>query len=44
MVARDLAARGYKNVREYKAGKMDWINAKLPLEGEHPKQPLAPKK
>jgi hypothetical protein len=28
-----LAAIGYKNVRDYAAGKRDWIEAKLPLEG-----------
>jgi hypothetical protein len=27
---------GYKNVRDYAAGKRDWIEAKLPLEGKPP--------
>ena len=33
MVARALAAQGYRNVREYKGGKRDWTDAGLPLEG-----------
>ena len=44
MVARDLAAQGYKNVRAYKGGKMEWLAAGLPLEGEHPREPVPPKK
>ena len=32
-VARDLAAMGYKNVRDYAEGKQDWLDAKLPVEG-----------
>jgi rhodanese-related sulfurtransferase len=31
--ARDLAAMGYKNVRDYAEGKQDWLDAKLPVEG-----------
>jgi rhodanese-related sulfurtransferase len=30
--ARALAARGYDNIREYAAGKKDWIDAGLPME------------
>jgi rhodanese-related sulfurtransferase len=40
MVARDLAAQGYRNVREYKGGKQDWIAGGFPTEGEHPTEPL----
>ncbi len=43
MAARDLAALGYRDVREYKAGKVDWIDAGLPTEGTHPREPLPPK-
>ena len=43
MVARDLAAQGYANVREYKGGKMEWLEAGLPLEGESPREPLPPR-
>ena len=32
-VARDLAAMGYRNVRDYAEGKQDWLDAKLPIEG-----------
>jgi rhodanese-related sulfurtransferase len=34
MAARELAALGYTNVKDYKAGKQDWIDAGLPTEGE----------
>jgi rhodanese-related sulfurtransferase len=30
---RDLVARGYKNVRRYSGGLIDWEDAGLPLEG-----------
>ena len=30
---RDLVARGYRNVRRYSGGLMDWEDAGLPLEG-----------
>ena len=30
---RDLIARGYRNVRRYSGGLMDWEDAGLPLEG-----------
>ncbi len=33
--ARELAALGYTNVRDYAEGKQDWIDAGLPVEGEH---------
>ena len=42
MAARELAALGYTNVREYAEGKQDWIRAGLPAEGEHPSEPLPP--
>jgi hypothetical protein len=29
-----LAAIGYTNVRDYSAGKQDWIEAGLPVEGQ----------
>ncbi len=32
-VYRDLVARGYRNVRRYSGGLMDWEDAGLPLEG-----------
>jgi rhodanese-related sulfurtransferase len=32
-VYRDLVARGYKNVRRYSGGLIDWEDAGLPLEG-----------
>lgn len=32
-VYRDLVARGYKNVRRYSGGLIDWEGAGLPLEG-----------
>ena len=31
---RDLVARGYRNVRRYAGGLMDWEEAGLPLEGD----------
>jgi rhodanese-related sulfurtransferase len=34
-VARELAALGYTNVRDYAGGKQDWIDAGLPTESEH---------
>ena len=40
MAARELAALGYKNVREYAEGKQDWLQAGLPPEGEHPREPV----
>ena len=40
MAARELAALGYKNVREYVEGKQDWIQAGMPAEGEHPREPI----
>ncbi len=33
LAAESLAALGYKNVRAYEAGKADWIEAGLPIEG-----------
>jgi len=33
--ARELAALGYTNVRDYAEGKSDWMNAGLPVESEH---------
>jgi rhodanese-related sulfurtransferase len=32
--ARELAERGYKNVREYAEGKQDWIETGLPIESD----------
>jgi rhodanese-related sulfurtransferase len=32
---RDLVARGYRNVRRYAGGLMDWEDAGLPLEGSY---------
>lgn len=40
MAARELAAQGYQNVREYVEGKQDWIGAGLPAEGDHPREPI----
>ena len=40
MAARELAALGYKKVREYVEGKQDWIQAGMPAEGEHPREPI----
>jgi rhodanese-related sulfurtransferase len=34
-VARELAAMGYTNVRDYVGGKTDWIDAGLPAEGRY---------
>jgi len=31
---RDLVRRGYRNVRRYSGGLLDWEEAGLPLEGE----------
>ena len=31
---RDLVRRGYRNVRRYSGGLLDWEDAGLPLEGE----------
>ena len=31
---------GYHNVREYKPGKMDWIDAGMPAEGTNPRHPI----
>lgn len=31
--ARELKEMGYENVRHYAAGKVDWIHARLPIEG-----------
>ena len=31
MAARELVALGYTNVKDYKAGKQDWIDAGLPV-------------
>ena len=31
---RDLVRRGYRNVRRYSGGLLDWEDARLPLEGE----------
>src|SRR5688572_18280319 len=36
VVAGELADLGYSNVRVYKGGKEDWINAGLPTEGGVP--------
>jgi rhodanese-related sulfurtransferase len=33
--ARDLAAMGYTNVRDYEGGKQDWIDAGLPIVSRH---------
>lgn len=33
--ARELAAMGYTNVRDYVGGKKDWLEAGLPGEGRH---------
>ena len=33
--ARDLVRRGYRNVRRYSGGLLDWEDAGLPLEGEY---------
>jgi len=33
--ARELAALGYTNVRDYAEGKQDWIDAGLPAESDH---------
>jgi rhodanese-related sulfurtransferase len=33
-VYRDLVRRGYRNVRRYSGGLLDWEDAGLPLEGE----------
>ena len=35
-VVRELATLGCLNVREYIEGKQDWIQARFPIEGEHP--------
>ncbi len=32
---RELREMGYENVRHYAAGKQDWIQAGLPVEGRH---------
>ncbi len=32
--ARELAERGYTNVREYAEGKQDWIDTGLPIESD----------
>ena len=32
---RDLVRRGYRNVRRYSGGLLDWEDAGLPLEGEY---------
>lgn len=32
---RELREMGYENVRHYVAGKRDWIEAHLPIEGRH---------
>ena len=36
LAAEELIALGYKNVRVYKGGKQDWIDAGLPTEGGVP--------
>ena len=33
--ARELAAMGYTNIRDYAEGKQDWLDAKLPIESFH---------
>jgi rhodanese-related sulfurtransferase len=33
--ARELAAMGYTNIRDYAEGKQDWLDAKLPTESFH---------
>ena len=40
---RDLVARGYRNVRRYSGGLLDWEDAGLPLEGSFvaPAAPVA---
>ena len=37
MEARELVGMGYANVRHYAAGKQDWIQAGLPVEGRRAK-------
>ena len=36
---RDLVRRGYRNVRRYAGGLLDWEDAGLPLEGTYVDQP-----
>ena len=36
-----LEALGFSNVYEYKPGKLDWMAAGLPVEGENSKHPRA---
>jgi rhodanese-related sulfurtransferase len=36
---RDLVGRGYRNVRRYAGGLLDWEDAGLPLEGEFGSRP-----
>jgi len=36
---RDLVARGYRNVRRYSGGLLDWEDAGLPLEGAFARPP-----
>src|SRR5579864_3949558 len=36
-----LEAMGFRNVHEYKAGKLDWLAAGLPTEGENSLHPRA---
>ncbi len=36
---RDLVRRGYRNVRRYSGGLLDWEDAGLPLEGAFPGEP-----
>lgn len=38
-VARELAAMGYENVRDYQGGKADWVAAGLPVE-KHQRRPV----
>ena len=35
-VFRELATLGCMDVREYVEGKQDWIQARFPIEGQHP--------
>ncbi len=38
---RDLVAHGYRNVRRYAGGLLDWEDAGLPLEGTFVSEPAA---
>ncbi|HEY9785185.1 MAG TPA: hypothetical protein V6D17_07270 [Candidatus Obscuribacterales bacterium] len=38
----ELVALGYKNVKEFKEGKMGWMAAGYKLEGTNPDEPFPP--